>query len=274
MDFSPPEPVGFAGALLDALGKRLSQLAAQGFAPIRDAWLARGPAPGTPVTIRGNAAPRAGRFAGAFPASLVHEIASSTIASRNPLASVGASREMKLVIGYELPFLLAMAVPVIKSGGELQLVKLLEYQAQSGAFAASASGIIALIVMILCLQAKMALVPFDQAEAETEVMGGALIEYSGPALGIYKLTKMLMFYAAPMFVVVLLWGGFGTLDTRGIVLGIVKYLVLVVLITLIRNTNPRVRIEHAVKFFWGTATLLALAAVLIAIVESLPSAAQ
>lgn len=193
------------------------------------------------------------------------------IASCNPLGSVGASREMKLVVGYELPFLLAIAVPVIKSGGELRLVKLLEYQAGAGAFAASASGIIALIVMILCLQAKMALVPFDQAEAETEVMGGALIEYSGPALGIYKLTKMLMFYAAPMFVVALFWGGFGALNSRGIMLGIIKYLVLVVLITLIRNTNPRVRIEHAVKFFWGTATLLALAAVLVAIVESVSS---
>ncbi len=196
------------------------------------------------------------------------------IASRNPLASVGASREMKLVIGYELPFLLAVAVAVIKSGGKLQLTELLAYQAEKGAFAASASGVIALIVMILCLQAKMALVPFDQAEAETEVMGGALIEYSGPALGLYKLTKMLMFYAAPMFVVALFWGGFGALDTRGIVLGILKYLVLVVLITLIRNTNPRVRIEHAVKFFWGTATVLALAAVLIAIVESLPPVGQ
>lgn len=60
----PPEPVGFAGALLDALGQRLDQLAAQGFAAIRDAWLARGPAPGTPVTVRGNAAPRSGRFVG------------------------------------------------------------------------------------------------------------------------------------------------------------------------------------------------------------------
>lgn len=60
----PPDPVGFAGALLEALGRRLGEFAAQGFAPIREAWLARGPAPGAPVTVRGNAAPRSGRFAG------------------------------------------------------------------------------------------------------------------------------------------------------------------------------------------------------------------
>lgn len=60
----PPDPVAFAGRLLDALGRRLALLAAQGFLPIRDAWLARGPAPGSPLTIRGAAAPRFGRFAG------------------------------------------------------------------------------------------------------------------------------------------------------------------------------------------------------------------
>jgi len=191
------------------------------------------------------------------------------IASKNPLASVGASREMKLVVGYELPFILILCVPVIKAGGTLELTKLLEYQYQNGSFAASASGVIALIVAIFCIQAKMALVPFDQAEAETEVMGGALVEYSGPSLAIFKLTKMMMFYAVPMFVVAVLWGGFGT-TVAGTVLGVVKYLVLVVIITLMRNTNPRLRIEHAVQFFWGLMTLSALAAVAAALVETYP----
>ena len=190
-------------------------------------------------------------------------------ASRNPLASVGASREMKLVLGYELPFILILCIPIIKSGGMLQLTDLLEYQYLHGSFAASVSGVVALIVAILCIQAKMGLVPFDQAEAETELTGGALIEYSGPALAVFKLTKMLMFYAVPMFVVAVFWGGFGNC-TSGVVLGVVKYLVLVVLITLIRNTNPRVRVEHAVKFFWGLVTVLALVAVAAAIIEKYP----
>ncbi len=186
------------------------------------------------------------------------------IASKNPLASVGASREMKLIVGYELPFILALLVPVIQSGGQLRLTGLLEHQYANGSFAASISGVIALVVVILCMQAKMGLVPFDQAEAETELTGGALIEYSGPALAIYKLTKMLMFYAVPMFVVAVLWGGFGGLTAWGIALGVVKYLVLVVLMTLIRNTNPRLRIEHAVKFFWGVVSVLAVCSVVLA----------
>ena len=167
-------------------------------------------------------------------------------ASRNPLASVGASREMKLVLAYELPFILVLLVPIIQSGGKLQLGHLLAYQAEHGSFAWSISGVIALILAIPIVQAKLGLVPFDQAEAETEIMGGAFIEYSGPPLALFKLTKMMMLYTVPLFVVVVLWGGFNSVG-----LGIVKFLVLIVAAVVIRNTNPRLRIQHALKFFWG-----------------------
>lgn len=191
------------------------------------------------------------------------------IASANPLASVGASREMKLVVGYELPFLLALAVPVIHyavgaKAVTFQINELLRYQMEHGSFAYSISGFLALVVLVLCTQAKLAIVPFDQGEAELEIAGGALIEYSGPALGIFKLTKMLMLYAVPMFVVAVIWGGFGDATPKGIAVGIAKYLVLIVIATLIRNTNPRVRIEHAVKFFWKWVSVPAIAAVVLA----------
>ena len=186
------------------------------------------------------------------------------IASRNPLASVGASREMKLLLGYELPFILALLVPVIQSGGTLSLGGLLEHQAAHGSFAWSLSGVLALLVVIPCLQAKLALVPFDQAEAETELMGGALIEYSGAPLAVFHLTRAMMLVAAPMFLVVVLWGGFGP-GIGSALLGVVKYLVFIVLAVLIRNTNPRVRIEHAMQFFWGPVTVLAMVAVALAL---------
>lgn len=186
--------------------------------------------------------------------------------SKNPLASVGASREMKLVLGYELPFILVFLVlPIIKSGGMLRIGALLTYQAENGSFAGSISGVLALAVAILCTQAKLALVPFDQAEAETELMGGALVEYSGPPLAIFKLVKAMMLVIVPMWVVTILWGGFGT-TVGSAILGVVKYLVLVVIVVLIRNTNPRLKIEHAMKFFWGPVTALAIIAVVLALV--------
>ena len=174
--------------------------------------------------------------------------------SGNPLASLGVSREIKLLLAYELPFIIIFTVPIIKSGGLLRFEQLIAYQAANGPFVASFSGILALLVAIFCMQAKLGLVPFDMAEAETEIMGGIQIEYSGILLAILKLTKTMMMVALPLFLITILWGGFS----------IWKYVVLLVLITLIRNTNPRVRIDQAVRFFWRKMTAVAIISAILA----------
>jgi NADH-quinone oxidoreductase subunit H len=179
-----------------------------------------------------------------------------SFASRNPLASVGGSREMKLVIAYELPFVLAALVPVIHAHS----IRLGEIAAAPAAVG-HLSGVLALLVAIVCMQAKLTLVPFDMPEAETELSGGAYIEYSGPPLGIFKLTRAMMLFTMPMFLVALFCGGIAfDAGVIGAILGVLKYVGLVVVIVLIRNTAPRVRVDQAVKFFWGPVTVAALAA--------------
>ena len=118
-----------------------------------------------------------------------------------------------------------------------------------------------MLVAILCMQAKLTLVPFDMPEAETELTGGAYIEYSGPPLGIFKLTRAMMLFTMPMFLVVLYCGGI-PLHAGWVpaVLGVLKYVGLVVVIVLIRNTAPRLRTDQAVKLFWGPITVVALLA--------------
>jgi NADH-quinone oxidoreductase subunit H len=185
-------------------------------------------------------------------------------ASRNPLASLGASREMKLVLSYELPFILAMLVTVIKSGFTFRLGEILAFQAQNGALVRSWSGVLALIVAIICMQAKLALVPFDIPEAETEISGGVLIEYSGSGLAIYKLTKNMLLFTLPFFLIIVFIGGL-RFDGIHLLYSVLKYIGLVALMTVIRNTNPRVRIDQAVKFFWGPMTIIAIIAVVLAL---------
>jgi NADH-quinone oxidoreductase subunit H len=194
-----------------------------------------------------------------------------SFASRNPLASLGGSREMKLILSYELPFVLAVLVAVAKTqaylvgeglplGESIRLARILEAPAPG----LSLSGILALVVAVLCVQAKLTLVPFDAPEAETELTGGAYIEYSGPPLAIFKLTRAMMLFTMPMFLVTVFCGGISS-GPVGLLLGIVKYVVLVVVIVLIRNTAPRVRIDQAMKFFWGPVTAVALVAVGLAV---------
>jgi NADH-quinone oxidoreductase subunit H len=185
-------------------------------------------------------------------------------ASGNPLASLGASREMKLILSYELPFILAILVPVIHSGLSIRLGDIMATQAQNGIIAFSWSGGLALVIAVLCMQAKLALVPFDMPEAETEIAHGVLIEYSGTLLAVYRLTKHMLLFALPFFIIMMYLGG-----VRGnglhILYGVLEYVGLVALLSIIRNTNPRLRMDQVLRFFWGPMTILSTIAVLLAL---------
>ncbi len=178
-------------------------------------------------------------------------------ASANPLASLGASREMKLMLSYELPFIISILVPVIKSGYAIKLGDIIMRQSAYGHTINSASGVISFVVMLLCAQAKLGFVPFDMPEAETEIMTGPYIEYSGKALGIFKLAKAVMLFALPVLMIVLYFGGIA-FNAEAFIKNILQYLSILVVIVVIKNTNPRVRIDQAVRFFWGPVTILAL----------------
>jgi NADH-quinone oxidoreductase subunit H len=186
-------------------------------------------------------------------------------ASGNPLSRIGASREMKLLLGYELPFILAILVPIIKSSFSLRIADILSFQAQHGAFALQASGILALIVMVLCIQAKLGLVPFDMPEAETEIIAGPLVEYSGAGLAVFRLMKNMLLFTLPFFIIILLLGGM-KFEGITILYSVLKYIAILVVITVIRNTNPRVRIDQAMRFFWGPVTGIAVIAVVLAVI--------
>ena len=192
----------------------------------------------------------------AFP-SLALILGSS--ASASPHASIGTSREMKLVISYELPLVLAFIVVIIKTGGQLSLAAI---AAQTPAL--SISGMLAFLGSLLCIQAKLGFVPFDMAEAETELGSGVLMEYSGALLAIWKIVQAMMLVALPLFLVTVFLGGFGTTLWSGLLAGIGKYVLVLVLLILIKNTNPRVRIDQAMKFFWVYCGLTLAVAIILA----------
>lgn len=184
------------------------------------------------------------------------------LASGNPLAAVGGSREMKLILSYELTFLLVIAAIIYKSEMHMSYDKIIALQKINGALAGSISGIILFIVAIFCIQAKLALVPFDQPEAETEIAHGIMIEYSGTPYAMIKLAKYIMFFILPAFLIGLLWGGLN-FEGINILWSVLKILFVVLLLTLIRNTNPRVKIKQAVSFFMVWMNLLAIIAIVL-----------
>jgi len=179
--------------------------------------------------------------------------------SRNPLASLGGSREMKLVMAYELPFILAACVPIIHARS-IQLGDIMAAPVAAG----SLSGTLALLVALIAMQAKMTRVPFDIPEAECELGTGVLIEYSGPPLAMYKLTQAMMLFTGPMFLLVMFCGGISFDEGwRAAVGGGLMFLGLATLVVLIRNTAPRLRIDQAMRLLWGPVSLGAVLALLL-----------
>ena len=183
-----------------------------------------------------------------------------SFASRNPLASLGGSREVKLMIAYELPLVLVVLVPVIQANS-IRLGDLLTQPAP----VTTLSGVLALLLGITCMQAKLTIVPFDMPEAETELSGGVFIEYSGPPLAMFKLTRAMMLFTMPVFLAVLFFGGLisgpGWLPK---VIGFLVWFLLVAITVVLRNTTPRLRTDQAVRFFWGPVSLLAVLAIVLA----------
>lgn len=184
------------------------------------------------------------------------------LASGNPLAAVGGSREMKLILSYELTFLLVIAGIIMKAGQQFDLFNIIQTQQEISPFIGSISGVLLFITGIFCIQAKLALVPFDIPEAEAEITEGIFIEYSGAPYALIKLTKYIMLFVLPSLIIALLMGGF-RLDGINILWSVLKVIGVVLLLTLIRNTNPRIKIKQAVSFFIIWMNLLAVIALVL-----------
>jgi len=184
-------------------------------------------------------------------------------ASGNPLSAIGSSREMKLILAYELPFILAIFTLAAKVGS-IALGNYVSYQSAHGMLIAGLSGLIAFMVALLVVQAKLGFVPFDMAEAEQEIMAGPLLEYSGPALAVFRLTKAILLWVLPLFLILLFMGGIDLSSWIGILWFISKYVIILTFIILIKNTNPRLRIDQSIRFFWGPVMVLAIVGFILA----------
>lgn len=183
--------------------------------------------------------------------------------SRSPFGAIGASREMSMVLAYEVGFLLSITTVIVQTGS-IRFSEIIAYQAQNGTVLASLSGFIAVVVMLLCLQAKLGFLPFDISEADTEIIGGPLAEYSGAGLALFKLSRAMMFFFLPVFMV-LIFTGAPQASILSILGFISKFLVVLVLLILIKVTHARLRLDQALRFFWLRVGMAGMVALLFAL---------
>jgi formate hydrogenlyase subunit 4 len=126
------------------------------------------------------------------------------------------------------------------------------------------SGLILLGIMVLAFQAFVQQVPFDVAEAETELMEGPLMEYSGPKLALIKYAQMakLVVYSGLFVALFIPWGSDLWLPWAFLLFW-VKVFVVVLGVTLVAATHARYRIDQSLRYF-GSLLALSLVALVIA----------
>lgn len=187
-------------------------------------------------------------------------------ASGSPFGAIGFSREMALMLAYEGPLVLVVAAVALRTGS-FSLNDILAYQARHGANLFDPVMWPALLAFLAFYPANLGIVPFDIPEAETEVLEGPLLEYSGPALGLFKMMSALKAVVVLGLGIALFMplapAGLGALPVH-----LLKLVVLMLAgVTLLRISMGRMRIDQAFAFFlkWPLAlSLLSLAIVALA----------
>lgn len=167
------------------------------------------------------------------------------MASGNPYAFLGANREMMLLLVVEPVLAISLMTGAIKAHS-LMVSDISSYIATAPSISLAVAG----LAFFLVIQPEMAKIPFDLAEAETEIMEGPFIEYSGRKLGLFKLAffaKQGIFVS--LFAQIFLPWFQTSFAPLGIVINLLKVLVLVVVVELIASLNPRLKIDQAIKYF-------------------------
>jgi NADH-quinone oxidoreductase subunit H len=199
--------------------------------------------------------------------------------SGSPYAGVGISREMLTMLSYELPLVIILLAVGAKAGFALNgnvtfsLEKIHQFQAAQGVMISHWVLIPAAIAFLLIIPAEVGSVPFDVAEAETEICEGPLVEYSGFYLGMYKLTQSIkMFIMASLFTALFMGGrGLGSITKNAsvdlfintILLLVIMILIIAISVSFIKAVVARVKVEQTLKFFWTIPTGLALLSLLL-----------
>jgi formate hydrogenlyase subunit 4 len=184
------------------------------------------------------------------------------LAAGSTYSLIGASREMMTVVALEPLF----AVVLVAAAVHARSFRL-EAVFNGSVYSAAGfpwSGLILLVLMLLSFQGFVQRVPFDIAEAETEIMEGPLLEYSGPKLALFRYAQMVkLVLFSGLFVAFFVPWGAGLVFPAGWLLFWIKVFVLVLLVTVIAATHARYRIDQAIRWF-GSQLAVALFALLLA----------
>lgn len=199
------------------------------------------------------------------------------LSSGSPYATVGAQRELVLMMSYEFP--LAIAAVTIAWKLNSFSMKTIAFNPVWGevGMMGTMGFLMILAALVAVLPGELSKVPFDQAEAETELAGGLFVEYSGRNLGIFYLADVVKMIVVGTLLIALFfpyglshWYSIGgpEISSLGMTLGeiiadvafyLFKLLIVIyAAVSVVRVAFARFQINKASYFYWVPMTIIGL----------------
>jgi NADH-quinone oxidoreductase subunit H len=170
--------------------------------------------------------------------------------SNNKYALLGASRSVAMLISYEIPMVVALLVPVLLAHS-MKLSDIVEAQEPWFIFVAP----LAALIFSISSMAEIGKAPFDLLEAESELVAGYHTEYSGMKFGMFYVAEFLHQFTVGALIAIFFLGGWsGPMAARWPILGVIyfygKSLFIYLVISWIRLSLPRIRIDEMLNLNW------------------------
>jgi len=171
--------------------------------------------------------------------------------SNNKYALLSAMRAVNQIISYDLPFVLAALVPVLLAGS-LQLSAIVAAQQGLWFVAYPVLGQLAFVAFVIATLAAENRVPFDILEAESELVAGFRVEYSGMKFALIQLGEYAHMLGTSFLGALLFLGGWLGPGPAwlGPVWFLVKAILVFLLVTWVRWTFVRIRVDQILAISW------------------------
>lgn len=184
-------------------------------------------------------------------------------ASNNKYALMGGLRAAAQMISYEIPLVLSV-VGVVLLSGSLNLRDITEAQANLWFIVPQ---ILGFLVFIVSATAELNRTPFDLPEAESELISGYHVEYSGFRFAFFMLAEYVYMFAMAALTTVLFLGGWQPIIFLEFIPGVVwfalKFSLVVFFLIWLRGTFPRLRGDQLMELAWKVLLPLALLNIMI-----------
>lgn len=180
--------------------------------------------------------------------------------SRGVYATIGSVRTLTQMFAYEVPLFMALLAPAL-------IAQTWSVTGMTAYYSKHPIDILinipALFVVLITSQGKLERAPFDAPEAETEVVSGALVEYSGKLLAIFKMSLDCELVVLSSIISAIFLPFMTGIPFVDFLLYFAKTIAVLLFLVVMRAAMARIRTDQMVSFCWKYLTPVAVAQIVL-----------